>query len=114
MIKGSMGQREYRAAILKSLMKACREIKKLEKELQQKRFTKVYRDKKCKGALKQAEWLAELEACLQESMTALMDNWELLPEVCKGDEIAAMEFAAQLCARKRSRKYMKNQQRFLE
>lgn len=117
MISGSLTQAQYRSAILAEIASAYRRIRGLELELKQKRFTRVFKNRRCRGAERQAEAREDVEASIGESESDLVMHWKLLPEVPHTgvyDMLELKAFAAKLCARKRNPKYLKNQRHLLD
>lgn len=109
-----MDNRQYRAELIKRMVNAYRAIKKLDKKLAEKHFSRVFRNPKCPTAVKIGKAKVELLEYRAEEMQILSEAFRELPEVRHMTEeteigIGPMEFAAKCAAKPRRRRFMKNQ-----
>lgn len=104
--------REVREEIIYQLVKAYKEVRRVERQLNNPKMKRVYRTK-CQSAKRQAEMKAALEEGLMTAQCDLVDEYCRLPEVrdeCRRDTLVdlqnARDFAAACARQPRRRKFM--------
>lgn len=107
--------REVREEIIYQLVKAYKEVRRVERQLNKPAMKHVYRTK-CKAAKKQKEMKLALEEGLVTAQCDLVDEYRRLPEVrAEGhhDQLVdlqnARDFAAACARQPRRRKYLVGQ-----
>ena len=109
-----MDNRQYREELIREIVTCYREVKRIEKVLAQDKYQRVFKNPKCKSAIRLARLKDTLNGDKQAIQMQLMDAWGKLPEVrCVGEDhemgLGPLEFAAKCAKRPRRRKFMKNQ-----
>lgn len=112
-----MDNRQYREALIKSMVRSYRDIRRIDKKLHSKKFQRVYKDASCPSYKQVAQDTVELMDARRAAMSELMASFSQLPEIRHIDEqmeigIGAMTFAAKCATEPKGRRFMKNQRAF--
>jgi hypothetical protein len=101
---------ELRNDICQTMTRCLTEIRRLEKRLSLKRYSRVYKKPDSKTAQKRDVDRIELEDLLVESQDELYEAFMRLPEVRQDETLHhyrwALKFAEQLAAKPRFHKYL--------
>mgnify|MGYP003394099839 CR=1 FL=1 len=106
-----MNSQQYREHLFDKMTSSHKEIKRLKKQLLQKRFQRVFKNTSCVTAIKIHKTKVALKGCIESSEMAMQEAWMALPEVKDRpfDVHEMLAFVAVLSKRPRRRKFMKNQ-----
>lgn len=102
-----------RQAILADLARTYRLYRRLEASLSKPPFNRVFKNPKCKTAMRLKERRHDILSDVIDLRKAIYDQWVKLPEVRQSKDLqmagAALRFAAELVKPKRNPRYMRSQ-----
>lgn len=112
-----MDNRQYREELIKEMVAAYRDVRRLDRKLKSKTFQRVFKNPSCPTAIKINEARLELLGHRQEAWECLQMAFNRLPEVRSLDEkteigLGPMAFAAKCAAKPKGIRFMKNQLAF--
>lgn len=100
---------DVRDEIIRQIVKAYREVRRIERLLAKPKMSRVFKNPKCKSAVAQTAMREALELGLLDAQCELVCIYEMLPEIGVGQYAAAAAFAAKCAKKPRTPKYLKGQ-----